>query len=294
MATYAHPEYLIEPESLRGMLDDPSLRVFDSTVFLTRSEKGMVAESGRATFETAHVPGAVFMDLIEALSDTSSGLGFTLPAPDALQRALRELGVNDDSRVVLYSTGSTMWATRAWWLLHYAGLEHVQVLNGGFDAWRTADGAVSDAATSYPPGNVTVRPRSQHFADKGEVLAAIGDTAVCTINTLPPPIYTGDAGMDYGRKGHITGSLNVPYDAMLSGERFKPAAELDAELTAKGMLDAGRVITYCGGGIAATVDAFACLLMGKTDVAVYDGSMSEWVRDDNLPLTEGAEPGQLT
>ena len=136
MTDYAHPEYLIEAEELAGVLDGADLRLFDATVYLTRGERGMVAESGRAKYDEGHIPGAAFMDLIDALSDTSTGLGFTLPAANALQAGLRELGISNDSRVVVYSTGSTMWATRAWWLLHYAGLDRVQVLNGGLDAWR--------------------------------------------------------------------------------------------------------------------------------------------------------------
>ena len=97
--------------------------------------------------------------------------------------------------------------------------------------------------------------------------------------------------MSYGRKGHITGSVNVHYDELLDGNRFRPADELRASLAAKGLLDADRVIAYCGGGISATIDALACLLIGKGEVAVYDGSMSEWVRDEALPMTTGTEPG---
>ncbi len=123
------------------------------------------------------------------------------------------------------------------------------------------------------------------------MLAAIGDEAVCTVNALSPDVYTGEGKMSYGRKGHITGSVNVFYDELLDNGRFRPAADLQAALASKGLLDADRVIAYCGGGISATIDALACLLVGKETVAVYDGSMSEWVRDESLPMTEGALPG---
>ena len=98
--------------------------------------------------------------------------------------------------------------------------------------------------------------------------------------------------MSYGRKGHITGSVNVYYDQLLEQEgRYRSATDLKAALADKGLMDAGQVIAYCGGGISATIDALACLLVGQDQVAVYDGSMSEWVADEQLPMTLGDEPG---
>ena len=135
--SYAHPEYLIELSELAGDLDNANRRVLDATVFLGRSPSGgYQAESGLAKFGAGHIPGAQFLDLIEAASDTSTGLGFTLPAASQLESLFRSLGVSDDSEVVLYSTGHMMWATRAWWLFHYCGHRHARVLNGSFRVWR--------------------------------------------------------------------------------------------------------------------------------------------------------------
>lgn len=289
--SYANSEYLIEAEALAASLDEPDLKIFDATVHLVPAETGYRAESGLADYERGHLPGAAFLDQIRALSDTSTGLGFSLPAPDALQAGLRELGIGQGDRIVVYSTGHMMWATRAWWLLHYAGLDNVAVLNGGFRAWQEAGLAVSSEPTTFSPGDVIVRPRPERFVGQAEVLAAIADDAVCTVNALSPDVYTGEGKMSYGRKGHITGSVNVYYDELLEAGRFRSAAELEAALSSRGLLDADRVIAYCGGGISATIDALACLLIGKEAVAVYDGSMSEWVRDESLPMTQGAEPG---
>ncbi len=287
--SYDHPEYLIDAEALAARLE--GVKVFDATVHLVPAERGYRAESGLADYEVGHVPGAAFLDQIRAVSDTSTGLGFSLPASDALQAGLRSLGINDDDEIVVYSTGHMMWATRAWWLLHYAGLDRVAVLNGGFRAWQDAGLPVETETTTFADGSFTVRPRVERFVDQAAVLEAIGDGSVCTVNALSPEVYSGTAEMSYGRKGHITGSVNVPYDALLEKGRFRPGDELKAALAAKGLLDAERVIAYCGGGISATIDALACLLVGKEAVAVYDGSMSEWVRDESLPMTEGSEPG---
>lgn len=288
---YVHPEYLIEAADLASAIGQENLKVFDATVHLVPAEKGYRAESGQADYDRAHVPGAAFMDQIRAVSDTSTGLGFSLPSADALQVGLRGLGIKNEDRIVVYSTGHMMWATRAWWLLSYAGVRNVAVLNGGFAAWQAAGLDTESESRIFPAGDFQVQVRPERFVDQAAVLSAIGDPGICTVNALAPDVYSGTAKMSYGRKGHINGSVNVYYDELLNDGYFRPAAEIRSALEAKGLLAADRVIAYCGGGISATIDALACLLVGKETVAVYDGSMSEWVRDENLPLTEGSDPG---
>ena len=286
---YSHPEYLVTAQELAANLDAANLRVFDATVFLKPAPSGVgyQAESGLAQFQRGHVPGAMFLDLIEAASDTSTGLGFSLPPPSQLQALFRSLGIDDDSEVVLYSSGHVMWATRAWWLLRYSGHRHARVLDGGFKAWRAGGHPVSTETSAYPAGGFTVRPAKSLFADKDAVLAAIADAETCTVNALSPEVHAGEGDFTYGRRGHIAGSVNVFYDQLLNDGHFKESEALQEALNAKGLLDAPRVIAYCGGGISATVDAFACLLLGHPNVAVYDGSMSEWVRDASLPMETG-------
>ncbi|MXY57162.1 MAG: sulfurtransferase [Gammaproteobacteria bacterium] len=284
---YAHPEYLISPAELAADLDNPTRRVLDATVYLTPASRGYRADSGLAKFKACHVPGAQFLDLVEAASDTGTGLGFSLPAVSQLESLFQSLGVDNDSEVVFYSTGHMMWATRAWWLLRYCGHRNAKVLNGGFRAWRKGRHPTTREVSPPPAGNFVARPQPALFADKEAVLAAIGNPGVCTVNALSPDVFSGEGRMHYGRKGHIAGSVNVFYDDLMDHGIFKEDAALRRALDAKGLLDAPRIIAYCGGGISATVDAFACLLLGHTDVAVYDGSMAEWVRDESLPMETG-------
>ena len=285
---YAHPDYLISPDELNADRGNEGRRIFDATVFLTPAPTaGYRAESGLAKFAEGHIPGAVFLDLIEAASDTTTGLGFSLPPVAQLEALFADLGVSNSTEVVFYSTGHMMWATRAWWLLHYCGHRRARVLNGGFRAWREAGLPVSTTTASYPRGDFKARAGGGLFVDKDAVLAAIGDAGVCTVNALSPEVHAGEGDFSYGRKGHIAGSVNVYYDDLMEAGRFKDVAALRAALDAKGLLGAPRVIAYCGGGISATIDAFACLLAGQENVAVYDGSMSEWVRDESLPMATG-------
>ena len=283
---YAHPEYLISPAELAADLDGK--RVLDATVFLSPAPKGGYrVESGIERFNEGHIPGALFLDLVGEASDTSTGLGFTLPPAAQLERLFARLGVSNDTEAVLYSSGHIMWATRAWWLLHYCGHRRARVLNGGLKAWRDGGHPLSSDATSHPEGNFKADPDAALFADKDAVLAAIGDGEICTVNALSPEVYAGDGDFSYGRKGHITGSINLHYEDLLEDGRFKDGEALREALDAKGLLAAPQVISYCGGGISATIDAFACLLCGKDEVAVYDGSMAEWVRDESLPMETG-------
>ncbi|MCC5871160.1 MAG: sulfurtransferase [Gammaproteobacteria bacterium] len=290
MDAYRHPQFLTSVQALAEQYLDSGLRIVDATVFLHLAENGYRVESGWEAYCAGHIPGAVFMDQIRSFSDTSTGLGFSRPSPDALAEALGTLGIGPEHRVVIYSSGHVMWATRAWWLLRYAGHDDVAVLDGGLEAWLAANQPVATDRPSLPPQTYRASPRPELFVDKDEVARSMSTSGVCTINALSPEVYAGTGAMHYGRRGHIPGSLNLHYDELLENGHFKAASALRDELKAQGLLDAERVIAYCGGGISATVDGFACQLLGQEAVAVYDGSMAEWVRDASMPLTTGTKP----
>ncbi len=280
--------YLISVDDLERILGEPDLRIFETAANLEPKRPGMERELGRPAFDRGHIPGAQFLDLAGDAADTTSGLEFTLPEPAALEQLFRGLGINMDSRVVLYSSSSVMWSTRAWWLLHYLGFERMSVLDGGFGAWCDGDRPVETAVPRFPRGDFEAHPRPEVFADKQAVAAAIGDPSVCTVNSLGAAMHRGERRSSYARQGRIAGSGNLPFSELLAEGRFRSTDEMRDVLAASGMLDADRVITYCGAGIAATIDAFACVLVGQDRVAVYDGSLSEWALDPNAPMETGA------
>ncbi len=281
---------LIDAAALAAQQGSEELRILDATVFLEPAKTGYRAVSGLDRYREAHIPGAAFMDLIRTFSDTGTGLGFSRQAPQVLAAALGELGISTAHRVVVYSSGHMMWATRAFWLLQYAGHDRTSVLDGGLAGWTAAGHPTASGDEHYPPARFAATPRPGIFVDLPETRAAIDEPGVCTVNALSPEVYAGTGDMHYGRRGHIPGSRNLHYDQLMDGHRFRPVDELRSALTDAGLLAAPRVIAYCGGGISATIDAVACLLAGQSNVAVYDGSMSEWVRDESLPLTEGPNP----
>jgi thiosulfate/3-mercaptopyruvate sulfurtransferase len=293
MTGFAHPEYLVETGWLAEHLEDAKLRVFDCTTHLIPDPKTTYqVKPGREDFEKAHIPGAQFIDVQGDVSDTAQRLRFMRPSPAAFGAAMRRLGVDDDSRIVLYSTANPWWATRVWWLLRVFGCDNAAVLNGGFQKWQREGRAVATgAAASRPPGNFTVQRVRELMVGKDEVRAAIGDAGVCTLNALLPEQHAGTGGNSYGRPGRIAGSVNLPAAHLLdpATNQFLPAEELRQRFARVGALDR-KVLTYCGGGIAASADAFALVMLGHDDVKLYDASLSEWASDPSLPMETGAAP----
>ena len=282
---------LVDTAWLAARLGDARLRLFDCTVHLRPAVPGpYVVESGRADYERAHIPGAAFLDLGTDLSDPDAELRFTLPSAARLAAAFGAAGIHADDTVVLYSSTTPMWATRVWWMLRGAGHPCALVLDGGLAKWVSEGRVTVREPTKHAPTSFDCTPRAGVWADRREVLAAIDDGAVCTVNALSRSLHTGESEVNYGRKGHIKGSVNVPYASLLSDDgTYRAPAELQAAFAAVGASTSPRVICYCGGGISATMDALALVLTGHANVAVYDGSMSEWVRDASLPMSLGAD-----
>ena len=281
---------LVSTGWLADHLDDPGVRIFDATVHLRPVQPGPYrVESGRADYEAGHIPGAAFVDLARDLSDPSAPLGFTRLQGQALAAALGAAGIDPALKIVCYSTSTPMWATRLWWVLRAAGFTEVAVLDGGFARWAAEGRAVEAGTRTYPATQVRISERPGAWADRQDVLAAIDDGAVCTVNALPAGVHSGEADVNYGRKGHIRGSRNVPYAALLDTDGlYRSDQDLRALFEGVGALERPRVIVYCGGGISATMDALALTRLGHPSVAVYDGSMSEWTRDPDLPMETGA------
>ena len=287
--SYAHPEYLISAQELMQQLNDPAVRIYDTSVLLLAAEQGYTSQPGRERYLREHIPGAGFINLSEDWSDTRSPYNNTLPQIDALAEAIGRDGISNDNLVVLYSSSHLMWATRAWWLLRYAGHTNVKVLNGNLAAWLDAGLPVEAGAKVYAAATFSPSERADVFVSTAEMVAGMED-GVCTVNALSPALYEGTGEFYYGRRGHIPGSRSLYFSDLLENEFFLPAEQLHQTLEARGMLSASRTLIYCGGGIAATLEGFACALVGQENVGVYDGSMSEWAANEMLPLTLGPRP----
>ena len=279
---------LVGTDWLARHLDDPDLVVLDCTVVtVTDPDGGFRNVSGRAEYEQGHVPGAGFADLKGALSDPDGPVEFAVPAPDRFCAAMGALGVGDDTRVVLYDRQYTAWAARVWWMLRWVGFDRAAILDGGLAAWRAAGRPLETGPVERPARRLTPNVRPGLIAQRDEVRAAVDDASVRLVDTLPPASYRGEMAL-YGRPGHIPGATNTfGMDLLDASGRFRGDDELAAIVG--GARDA-RTITYCGGGILASLNAFAMTRLGFTDVAVYTASLQEWAADPGNPMTTG--PGE--
>jgi thiosulfate/3-mercaptopyruvate sulfurtransferase len=278
----AEMDTLVSAEWLREHLDDPDLVVIDATVLVEMDASGNFSStSGRANYDAGHIPSAVFADLLGDLTGGDNKLEFAAPSPDQFAAAMAALGVGDDSLVVLYDANGLSWAARVWWMLRWIGFDRAALLDGGLDAWKAQQGALSTESTKRPARSLSVNLRPDLIADQEEVRASIDDDAVNLIDALPEIHYRGEWSM-YAQPGHIPGAVNVPTGSLVDDEgRFKPGDELATLID----LDRNaRIITYCGGGIAASTDAFVLTRLGFTDVAIYDASLQEWAADPDNPM----------
>lgn len=265
-------DMLIEAEELLTKLNDPHLRIYDATILFFRTKSDLTAYE---QYTQGHIPGAAFFDHLE-FSDVSHKYQYMVLPEAELAVQIGRIGIAEDSEVVFYTSGYLPCATRAWWVLHYAGHNRVRVLNGGLASWKAAGGQITQGGRQYEATTFKGHLRPTLFVSKEEVTAALQDGGTCTVNTLDVESYN---------KAHITGSSCLPcQDLMHEMASFLPNDILAARL--KKETEYERIITYCGGGIAATVNGMAHLMAGNKNVAVYDGSMSEWA-GEGLPIAQG-------
>jgi thiosulfate/3-mercaptopyruvate sulfurtransferase len=282
---------LISTAELANTLGQPELRLFDCTTYLeptpAGSDEPYNAVPGRQTFEAGHIPGADFLDLQGEFSDSASKLHFMMAPVEQLEGAFGRHGVSTGAKVVLYSLGTPMWATRFWWMLQSLGFENAAVLDGGLDKWKLEARAIETGpAKGYKAATFSAKPKSGYFAGKDDVLASKGDRNTVVVNALGPQFHKGLEPSRYGRPGRVPGSCNLPAATLLDPQTKAFVALDDAakKFANLGISKDKRVIAYCGGGISATVDLFLLHRLGYPNLTLYDGSMGEWARDASLPI----------
>ena len=251
---------------------------------------------GRADYDTAHIPGAVFVDLDTELADPPGPGGrHPLPDPARLQAVLRRAGVRDDTQVVAYDDGNGAVAARAWWLLRWAGLpaDRVAVLNGGWAGW-VADGRPTTAEPAQPAaGDVVVRPGAMPVLD-ADAAAALARSGVL-LDARAAPRYRGEVEPVDTQAGHIPGARNLPATEIAGADgRVRPPADLAEQFAARGATGATPVAAYCGSGVNAAALVLAAEHAGlrppEDPVALYPGSWSQWSSDPSRPVATGVDP----
>ncbi len=242
---------------------------------------------GRERYLAGHVPGAVFVDLEAELSGTPSPQVGRHPLPEAaeLQASLRRWGVRTTSAVVAYDDTGLQAAARAWWLLRWAGLTDVRLLDGGWQAWTRAGLPVEAGEVVPEPGDAVVRPGGMPVLDAGGA-AAVAASGVL-LDARAAERYRGEVEPVDPRAGHVPGAVSAPTaDNLRPDGRFRTASELTRRYRELGVRGGVPVGVYCGSGVTAAHDVAALELAGVR-AALYAGSWSQWSNDPGRPVETG-------
>lgn len=267
------PGLLVSVSWLNDHLAEPNLVVLDASI----------APYGN---QSERIPGARLFDIDGALSDSSSDIPHTMPGVTDFERAVRALGVNQDSAVVVYDAHGLYSSPRAWWMFRSMGFENVAVLDGGLPAWRAA-GLALEPAQEYAgtEGDFLAHPVTESFTDAQTVFSSLHNSDVAVVDARSRERFAGTAPepREGLRAGHIPGSFNLPFTEVQKDNLMLSAEDLKA-VWKETIGERQKIITSCGSGVTACVLALAATLAGYTDITVYDGSWSEWGRPGELPV----------
>ncbi|ARR52918.1 3-mercaptopyruvate sulfurtransferase [Rhizorhabdus wittichii DC-6] len=265
-------DMLVSTEWLAGELGANDLRVVDATYFALDP-----ARDAQADYEAGHIPGAVYLDLAN-LKDDMSELPGMLPTAEKFASRMQSLGLGDGSRIVLYDNSPHRTAARAWFMFRMFGANEVAILDGGLQKWVAEGRPLEQGKVALRHRHFTVWRDPAQVRDLGQMKANVASGAEEVVDARSEKRFTGEEGDPRGlAAGHIPGSKNLPFDRLLDADgTFKDKGELQAAFDAAGIDGAKPLVTTCGSGVTASVVLFAAALLGREDIALYDGSWSEW------------------
>jgi thiosulfate/3-mercaptopyruvate sulfurtransferase len=276
---------LVSTAWLAERLDDPDVEIVDGTWFMPGEP-----QTGAGSYAEGHIPGAVFFD-IDEIADKSVDLPHMLPSPEDFARKAGQLGLRRDATIVVYDAQGLFSAPRVWWTLRVMGFADTVVLDGGLKKWRGEGRPVTSEPrplpstmleSVYDPDLVRDLYAVRLLLERREAQLVDARAAVRFRGEAPEP----RAGL---RSGHMPGACNVPWNALVNADgTLRTAPELQQAFETAGVDLRAPIVTTCGSGVSASLLALALARLGRSDVAVYDGSWTEWGGRADTPVVTGA------
>jgi thiosulfate/3-mercaptopyruvate sulfurtransferase len=272
---------LVSVQWLHENLDAENLILLDASM----RPIGLTADQYQET--PIYIPGSLRFNFDDVICDHNTPLPHMMPSTADFENEMQKMGINQDSTVVVYDKTGIVSSPRAWWMFRAMGHDQVAVLDGGLPAWIQA-GYKTDSTLASPRGrgNFTSHPQGGLFVDSKAVGHALADSAFSVIDARSAGRFTGQEPepRPWLRGGHMPNAVNVPYLSVQENGHMLPKSKLQAIFEQH---KDKKLIFSCGSGVTACVDALAADQAGLKNLAVYDGSWSEWgAPDSGLPVVK--------
>ena len=275
---------------LAARIGDPGLRVLDGSWYLPGSNRDPAAE-----YAAGHIPGALFFDL-DANSDAGTSLPHMLPSAEVFAERMSALGVANSDELVIYDgSGVNLSAARVWWTFRVFGHERVAVLDGGLSKWTAEKRPLEIGVVTLPPTRYTATLNPAWIRSLSAMKANLEHGREQVVDLRSAARFAGDApeprpGL---RSGHIPGSRNLPFTDLVGPDgTILPEAELRRRIAAAGIDLSEPIVTTCGSGTTACTLILSLELLGRRDVALYDGAWAEWGGQLDTPVERGPKGRQ--
>jgi len=281
---YKNPDSLVDTAWLEDHLNAPDVRIVDATMFLPNVDRNAAKE-----FAECHIPGAVYFD-INDIADSDTDLPHMLPEVEKFSSKVRKLGLGDGCRIVVYdSNGGYLAACRVWWMFRVFGHKDIAVLDGGLPKWLAENRPVTDEVTVLKERHFSARKNTTLVRSVKQIknLLNAPKEQIVDARALDRFLGTAPEPREGMKSGHIPGSISLPFTQFMDMQNhavFKSADEIKSAIDQAGIDVKKPIVTSCGSGVTACVLAMGMFLLGHENVAIYDGSWSEWGMRDDTPV----------